>query len=105
MWRRNKDTGSRTEPTSTCSCHLGGVIRSLGSQPRPLARKRQWQIVASLLLLFFSYGFFMALARDSSQHGTVMLAVIGFFGCATFVFALLSAIVGLLGCDDCVSRM
>jgi hypothetical protein len=34
-----------------------------------------------------------------------MLAVIGFFGCATLIFGLLGAIVGLLGCDDCVSRM
>jgi hypothetical protein len=92
------------ESSSNCSCRLGAIVRFLGLQSRPLPRKRQWQLISSILLLGFASVFFVAIARND-HHGILMLGVIGFFGLMTLAMGLLSAVVGLAGCDDCVSRM
>jgi ABC-type Fe3+ transport system permease subunit len=93
------------EASSPCSCHLGGIVRALGLGSRPLPKKRQWQLAASLVLFFFAFVFYMAITRNLDHHGVVALGLFSFFGIATFLAALLSAMVSIVGCDDCVSRM
>lgn len=96
---------ARMKACASCSCRLGPVVRGLGLGARPLPHKRGWQFAGSLLLFFFAFAFYYSITRNIDQHGPVALAVIGFFGIAIFLAALLGAIVALIGCDDCVSRM
>ena len=93
------------EQSSFCSCRLGVIVRALGLGSRPVPKKRQWQFVGSAFLFIFAYGFCVAITKNADQHGILLLGVFSFFGIATFLAALLGAIVGLVGCDDCVSRM
>jgi hypothetical protein len=93
------------ESSSSCSCRLGGIVRALGLGSRPLPKKRQWQFVSSIILFFFAFFFYMAITKNPDQQGVLSLGVFSFFGIATFLAALLSAIVSIVGCDDCVSRM
>jgi hypothetical protein len=93
------------ELSSSCSCRLGVIVRALGLGSRPLPKKRQFQFVASVVLFFFAFFFCVAITRNIDDHGILLLGIFSFFGIATFVAALLSAVVGLVGCDDCVSRM
>jgi hypothetical protein len=81
------------------------IVRALGLGSRPLPKKRQSQFVASIILFFFAFGFYVAITKNIDHHGILALVVFSFFGSATFLAALLSAIVGIVGCDDCVSRM
>jgi len=93
------------ENPSSCSCHLGVIVRALGLGSRPFPKKRQWQFVASAVLFFFAFVFYIAITKNVDHHGILALGVFSFFGIATFLAALLSAVVGIVGCDDCVSRM
>ena len=93
------------ETSSSCSCRLGMIVRALGLGSRPLPKKRQWQFVGSVILFFFAFFFYIAITRNVDHHSILLLGVFSFFGIATFLAALLSAIVGIIGCDDCVSRM
>jgi len=81
------------------------IVRALGLGSRPLPKKRQWQFVASIVLFFFAFGFYTAITKNIDHHGILALGVFSFFGIATFLAALLSAIVGIIGCDNCVSRL
>jgi hypothetical protein len=96
---------ARMETSSSCSCRLGVIVRTLGLGSRPLPNKRQWQFAGSIILLFFAFCFYIAIASNVHHDGFLALCVFSFFGIATFLAALLSAIVGVVGCDDCVSRM
>jgi hypothetical protein len=96
---------ARMKTSSLCSCRLGVIVRTLGLGSRPFPKKRQWQFAASTILFFFAFGFAIAITENVHHHGSLALCVFGFFGIATFLAALLSAIVGAVGCDDCVSRM
>jgi CDP-diglyceride synthetase len=93
------------ECASSCSCRLGRIVRALGVGSRPSPKKRQWQFVGSAILFFFAFVFYVAITRNVDHHSVLSLAVFSFFGIATFLAALLSVIVGAVGCDDCVSRM
>ena len=93
------------ETSSPCSCRLGVIVRALGLGSRPLPKKRQWQFAASIVLFFFAFGFYIAITENVHHDGLLALCVFSFFGVATFLAALLTAIVGAVGCDDCVSRM
>jgi len=93
------------ETSSSCSCRLGVIVRALGLGSRPLSKKRRWQFVGSVILFFFAFFFYMAITRNVDHHSIPLLGVFFFFGIATFLAALLSAIVSIVGCDDCVSRM
>ena len=90
---------------SSCSCRLGRVVRALDLGSRPSPKKRQWQFVSSAILSFFAFFFYIAITRNIDPHGALSLAVCSFLGGATFLAGLLTAIVGTIGCDDCVSRM
>src|SRR6476660_2707215 len=92
---------ARMETSLSCSCRLGGVVRALGLGSRPRPKKRQWQFVASVILFFFAFVFYIAITKNINHHGILALVVFSFFGIATFLAALLSAIVGFVGCDDC----
>jgi hypothetical protein len=81
------------------------IVRALGLGSRPLPKKREWQLGASIILFIFAYGFYVAITDNVAHYGFLALCVFSFFGIATFLAALLSAIVGAVGCDDCVSRM
>ena len=91
--------------SSSCSCRLGVIMRALGAPSRPRPNKRQWQFVGAALLFFFAYFFYVTITRNVGEHGMFLLGVFSFFGFATFIAGILSVIVGLVGCDDCVSRM
>jgi hypothetical protein len=93
------------ESSSTCSCRLGAIVRPLSLGRRPSAYKRQWQLFGSLFLFLVSYVFYVSVTQNEKHLGYPALAVIGFFGVAVFAGAILSALVGVFGCDDCVSRM
>jgi hypothetical protein len=93
------------EQSSFCSCRLGVIVRALGLGSRLLPKKRQWQGVGSIILFFFAFFFYMAITKNPDHHGILALGIFSFFGIATFLAALLSAIVSIVGCDDCVSRM
>jgi hypothetical protein len=93
------------EPSSSCSCRLGVIVRALGLGWRPRPNKRQWQFFGSFILLFFAYFFYVAITRNVGDHGIPLLVVFSFLGVATFIAGLLSLIVSVFGCDDCVSRM
>lgn len=93
------------ETSSSCSCRLGVIVRTLGLGSKPLPKKRQWQFVASAILFFFAFAFYIAIIKNIEHHSIFALGVFSFFGIATFMAALLSAVVGTVGCDDCVSRM
>jgi hypothetical protein len=93
-----------TSPSS-CSCRLGVIVRALGQGSRPLPNKRRWQFVASIILIFFVLAFYIAITNNIDHHGIFALGIFSLLGIATFLAALLSAIVGIVGCDDCVSRM
>jgi hypothetical protein len=90
---------------ASCSCRLGTIVRTLGRDPRPSPNKRGWQFVASAFLFLFAYFFYLVLTRNSDGHGLVALTIFGFFGIATLMAGVLSAIVGFVGCEHCVSRM
>ena len=94
-----------TSSSCSCSCRLGVIVRALGLGSRPLPKKRQSQFIASVILFFFAFVFYIAITKSIDNHGILALVVFSFFGIATFLAALLSAIVGIVGCDDCVSRM
>ncbi len=93
------------ETSSSCSCRLGVIVRGLGLGPRPLSKKRQWQLVGSVILFFFAFGFYIAITEHVHHNSLLALCIFSFFGIAIFLAALLSAVVGAAGCDDCVSRM
>jgi hypothetical protein len=93
------------ETSSSCSCRLGVIVRALGLGSRPLPKKRQWQFVGSVILFCFAFFFYMAITKNVDHHSNLLLGVFSFFGIATFLAALLSAIVSIVGCDDCVSRL
>ena len=93
------------EQSSFCSCRLGVIVRALGLGSRPRPKKRQWQFAGSAILFFFAFAFYLAIARNVHHHGILLLGVFSFFGIAIFLAGLLSAVVGIFGCDDCVSRM
>ena len=90
---------------SSCSCRLGVVVRALGARARPFPNKRRWQLIVSIIGFFFAFGFYVAITENVRHNGLLALCVFSFFGIATFLAALLGTIVGLVGCDDCVSRM
>ncbi len=75
----------------------------LGAQPR--SGKRRFQIVTALLLVLAFCVFCEAIVQDDNQMETGSLVAIGCLATATLVAAALSGIVGLFGCDDCVSRL
>jgi hypothetical protein len=56
-------------------------------------------------LFFVALFFYVAITRNVDHHGLLALVVFSFFGMATFLMALLTAMVGLVGCDDCVARI
>jgi hypothetical protein len=91
--------------SSSCSCRLGLVVRALGLRSRPFPNKRRWQFVAATILFFIALFFYVAITGNVDHHGLVALAVFSFLGMAIFFAALLTAMVGSVGCDDCVSRM
>lgn len=91
--------------SSACSCHLGVVVRALSLGRRPLPHKRQWQLFGALFLFLVSYVFYVSVTQNEKHLGYPALVVVGFFGIAVFAMAILSAVVGFFGCDDCVSRM
>jgi hypothetical protein len=93
------------EQSSFCSCRLGVIVRALGLGSRPRPHKRQWQFAASVILFFFAFVFYWAITRNVDHHGILLLVAFSVLGIAIFLAALLSAIVGTFGCDDCVSRM
>jgi hypothetical protein len=93
------------ETSSSCTCRLGVIVGTLGLGSRPFPKKRQWQFVASVILFLFAFFFYVAITRNVDHHGIPALLVFSFFGIATFLAALLGAIVSIVGCDDCVSRM
>jgi hypothetical protein len=62
-------------------------------------------LAGSAILFFFAFSFYIAIARNSDHHGILSLSVFSFLGLATLLAAILSAVVGGFGCDDCVSRM
>jgi hypothetical protein len=81
------------------------IVRALGLGSRPLPKKRRWQFSGSVVLFFFAFVFYVAITSNVDHHSNLLLGVFSFFGIATFLAALLSAIVSIVGCDDCVSRM
>jgi hypothetical protein len=93
------------ESSSACSCRLGAVIRALSLGRRPSPHKRQWQLFGALFLFLVSYAFYVSVTQNEKHLGYPALVIIGFFGIAVFAMAVLSAVVGLFGCGDCVSRM
>ncbi|MEH2514000.1 hypothetical protein V1291_005354 [Nitrobacteraceae bacterium AZCC 1564] len=95
----------KTSATSACSCRLGGVMRALklGAQPRP--GKRRFQIIAALFLFLASCFLFTAIIEDDPQLEFISLVAIGCLAAVTFAMSVLSGIVGVFGCDDCVSRL
>jgi hypothetical protein len=93
------------EPTSSCSCRFGWIVRTVGLGRGAVPNKRQWQYVGSSFLFFMAFSFYIAITRNVDHHSTLLLVVSSFFGIATFLAALLTAIVSIVGCDDCVSRL
>ena len=93
------------ECSSSCSCRLGGIVRTLGFGSRPRPKKRQWQFVSSIILFLFALLIYMAITKNPDHHGVMALGMFIFFGIATFLAASLGAVVSVVGCDDCVSRM
>jgi hypothetical protein len=93
------------ESSSACSCRLGAIVRPLSLGRRPLPHKRQWQLFGSLFLFLVSYLFYVSVTQNEKQLGYPALVIVSFFGISVFAAAMLSALVGLFGCDDCVSRM
>jgi hypothetical protein len=93
------------ELSSSCSCRLGAVVHALHGRPAPRPRKRQFQFVASALLLIFAIPFYMTITQNVDHHGILFRGLAGCLGVAIFLAAIFSAVVGLVGCDDCVSRM
>jgi hypothetical protein len=93
------------ESSSACSCRLGAIVRVLNLGRRPRPHKRQWQLFGSLFLFLVSYVFYVSIIENEKHLGYPALVIIGFFGVTVFAAAMLSALVGLFGCDDCVSRM
>lgn len=75
----------------------------LGAQPR--SGKRRFQIVTALLLFLAFCVFCEAIVEDDNQMEVGSLVAIGCLAATTFVAAALTGIVGLFGCDDCVSRL
>jgi hypothetical protein len=96
---------TQMEQSSFCSCRLGVIVRALGLGSRPRPQKRHWQLAGSAILFFFAFGFYLAITKNVDHHGILLLVVFSVLGIAVFLAALLSAIVGTFGCDDCVSRM
>jgi hypothetical protein len=47
----------------------------------------------------------MAITKNPDHHGVLSLGIFSFFGIATFLAATLGAVVSIVGCDDCVSRL
>jgi hypothetical protein len=93
------------ESSSSCSCRLGGIVRALGLGSRLFPKKRQWQFVCSIILFLFAFFFYMAITKNPNHHGVLSLGIFSFFGIATFLAASLGAVVSIVGCDECVSRM
>jgi hypothetical protein len=91
------------ESSSACSCRLGAVVRALSLGRRPLPHKRQ--LFGSFFLFLASYVFYVGVTQNEKHLGYPALVIVGLFGIAVFAMAVLSALVGLFGCDDCVSRM
>jgi hypothetical protein len=75
----------------------------LGAQPR--SGQRRLQIVAAVLFLLAFCVFCEAIVDDDGQMEVASLVAIGCLAAATFAAATFSGIVGLFGCDDCVSRL
>ncbi|WP_424630772.1 hypothetical protein [Bradyrhizobium sp. SYSU BS000235] len=75
----------------------------LGAQPR--AGKRRFQIVAALLLFLASCVLSEALIADDSELEFASSVAIGCLAAVTFALGTLSGIIGVFGCDDCVSRL
>jgi hypothetical protein len=94
-----------TSASSACSCRLGGLMSALklGAQPRP--GKRRFQITAAVLLFLASAVLCDAIIEDDSQLEFASLVAIGCLAAVTLALSTLSGIVGIFGCDDCVSRL
>jgi hypothetical protein len=75
----------------------------LGAQPRP--GKRRFQIIAALLLFLASCVLCSAIIDDDTPLEFISLVIVGCLAAVTFAMSMLSGIVGVFGCDDCVSRL
>jgi hypothetical protein len=75
----------------------------LGAQPR--AGKRRFHIIGALILFLASCVLSESLIADDSELEFVSAVSIGCLAAVTFALSALSGIVGVFGCDDCVSRL
>lgn len=75
----------------------------LGAQPR--AGKRRFQIIAALMLFLASCILSESIIADDSELEFASVVAIGFLAAVTFALGTFSGIVGIFGCDDCVSRL
>jgi hypothetical protein len=75
----------------------------LGAQPR--AGKRRFQVIAALGLFTASCVLCDAIVEDDNQLELVSLVAIGCLAAVTFTLGAFSGVVGVFGCDDCVSRL
>jgi len=75
----------------------------LGAQPRP--GKRRFHIIGALLLFLASCVLCDAIVSNDSELEFAALVAIGCLAAVTFALGTLSGIVGVFGCDDCVSRL
>jgi hypothetical protein len=75
----------------------------LSAQPR--RGKRRFHIIAALLLFLASCVLCDAVIEDDSQLEFISLVAIGCLAAVTFALGTFSGIIGVFGCDDCVSRL
>lgn len=93
------------DASSACSCRFGGLMSTLRLSAQPRSGKRRFQIMAALLLFLASCVFCDSIIEDDSQLEFISLVAIGCLAVVTFVLAAVSGVVGVFGCDDCVSRL
>lgn len=94
-----------TSAFSPCSCRFGGVMRTLKLGAQPREGKRRFQIIAAFFLFLASCVLCDAIVEDDAQLELVSLIAIGCLAAVTFTLGAFSGVVGIFGCDDCVSRL
>lgn len=75
----------------------------LSAQPR--SGKRRFQIIAALLLFLASSILCESIVADDSELEFVSVVAIGCLSAVTFALGAFSGLIGVFGCDDCVSRL